>query len=146
MGAKSWQIAVIAGGLLLGGGLLVWQTMGSGDQEAEFSDTMMLVDVATGQLYEVNLRKTRPAVPAKSPETGQRTLVTVHKSKEGQWVVTPTELDEVEAMKDANKVIDLASGIARRQQQLVASVHLQRHQHRRDLALADQQRQHPLLR
>ena len=83
-GVKPWQLAVIVLGLLGGTGLLVWNAVGS--ERIEKADKMMLVDIATGQLFEANIAGRRAVlVPAKHPETGERTLMPVGKDEQGTW-------------------------------------------------------------
>ncbi len=110
MAAKPWQIAVIAGGLLLGGGLLVWQTMGTTAEDAHMTKTVMLVDVTSGQIYKADTRKGGVLFPARSPETGKRALLPVHKDDSGKWVVSPRYLDILQQVEAENKVVDAKTG------------------------------------
>ncbi|MCC5821819.1 MAG: hypothetical protein LAT64_00865 [Phycisphaerales bacterium] len=81
--AKPWQIilVVVALGVL---GFSVWRSMNSG--KPELTRSVMLADVATGDLFELSLAGRRAAVyPEIHPDTGERTLMPVKQEEDGTW-------------------------------------------------------------
>lgn len=109
-GAKPWQVAVIVIGLLAGIGLTVWSTAFSGET-VEIASSMTLVDVTTGQLYEVPVPNRSLSYPLVNPETSQRTLIPAVQ-KDGQWEVpSHMRFRLKEGLKvDTKDVIDFKSG------------------------------------
>jgi hypothetical protein len=84
-GVKPWQLAVIVIGLLVGGGLITWQGFSPG--AVKLADSIMLVDVTTGEIFEAPLPSDRTVgFPAKSPTTGKETLLPATQI-EGKWFV-----------------------------------------------------------
>ena len=84
---KPWQIIliVIAIGVL---GFSVWRQVVKGS--VNFPDSILVVDVETGGVYEMDLGKRNGAYfPERSPESGRHTLMPVVKSEEdGNWYVS----------------------------------------------------------
>ncbi len=84
-GVKPWQLAVIVIGLLVGGGLIAWQGLTS--KEVSLADSIMLVDVTTGEIFQAPLPTGRTVgFPAKNPKTGKETLLPATQV-DGKWFV-----------------------------------------------------------
>jgi hypothetical protein len=83
-GVKPWQLAIIILGLL-GGFALVAGNIFAGE-EIRLADSVILADVRTGALFEISTKGHHGVLlPAKHPETGERTLLPVHETERGQW-------------------------------------------------------------
>lgn len=85
-GAKPWQIALIAVGLLAGVGGIVWAISSMGPLETATS--VILADLSTGELFEANTAGRTVVIPMKNPITGERLLFPVAKTEDGQWKVS----------------------------------------------------------
>lgn len=110
MKVKGWQLAVIVLGLLVGGGLVGYSVMGSGD--ADLPDTMYLVDVESGELYSYPLSSGRSLIlPARRMDSGKIALVRINKEDEG-WVVSERDLGSLGALDQGipTKAIDTETG------------------------------------
>ena len=93
-GVKPWQIAIIIIGLVGGLGLLGWNIFGG--ERIHKADSVVMVDVNTGELFEFSVKGRKGVmVPAKHPETGERTLLPVVKSEDGKWVVSSNHMFEL---------------------------------------------------
>lgn len=102
-GVKPWQLAVIVIGLLVGGGLITWQVASS--NELRLTDSILLVDVTTGEIFETPLPDGRAVIfPAKNPKTSKLTLLPVAQI-DGKWSVRPRYRDAI-----ANVVKSAGSG------------------------------------
>lgn len=91
---KPWQIilVVVALGVL---GFSVWRSMTSG--QPELTRSVTLVDVKTGDLFELSLAGRRAAVyPEIHPDTGERTLMPVQQDENGTWKLYSYTLPAIE--------------------------------------------------
>lgn len=87
--AKPWQIILIVVAVV-GVGFSVWR-FGFGDRVVQ-SDHVTTMCVVTGEIYEIRLGKAKGLMlPAKHPETGERTLFPAEQQG-GKWVVSPNFL------------------------------------------------------
>ncbi|MBY0313805.1 MAG: hypothetical protein K2W85_17205 [Phycisphaerales bacterium] len=108
MGAKPWQIGVIAAGLLIGGGMVVRQVFFSG--EVPVNTKFTLLDPMTGQLYTVDWNNQRFSLPARDPETDDRRLVRAFK-EDGKWKVVERDLSVFENLPpEKNTIVDVETG------------------------------------
>lgn len=84
---KPWQLVlVIVAALVLA--VSLWISL-SGDK-VDFGDRVYMVDVESGTIYYANTGGRRGVIiPAKSPRTGNRTLVPVQIDDEGVISVSP---------------------------------------------------------
>lgn len=110
MKAKPWQIALIVIGLAVGLGSVVWFAV-SGD-DVRLERRYFLVDVESGEIFEVDSSKYRLALPAMHPETKRRTLVGVTQDEDGSWYVAPRDLGLIRDLDKSVEVkaIDKSSG------------------------------------
>ncbi len=100
---KPWQIVVIVGAFL-GAGVLLWLTLNRGP-DIRIADAMLMVDVRTGELFEVSRKPRPPTIPAPNPGTKELTLLPVEKGEDGTWRVMGRYLDNVEALKPSTEVL-----------------------------------------
>ncbi len=88
---KPWQIGLFIAAIAVLGASLAWSFMGG--QKINKPDRIYLVDVTTGDLYYAPVRKRGTVlVPARHPETKQRTLYPVEETDEGGepvWKLMP---------------------------------------------------------
>ncbi len=82
---KPWQIIllIIAFGLL---GFMVWKFMLA--SPIPTTNGYMTVDIMTGQLYDIRKGKAKGVpLPAKNPDTGERTLYPVNQLEDQVWKI-----------------------------------------------------------
>lgn len=110
MQAKPWQIALIVIGLLVGVGSAAWFVLG-GDR-VTLANSILMVDVDTGDVFEVNLDRTRISNPALHPETGKLQLVRLDKDEDGTLFVNGRDLDLLKFLDKSitNKAVDPKTG------------------------------------
>ncbi len=96
MKVKPWQIGVIVIGLLGGVGLIVWWIATAGPVRLAHSYT--LIDVTTGEIYEVDSTRYHLILPARRPDTGKIALVGVSKDEEGNWFVSPRDRGSIKEL------------------------------------------------
>ena len=110
MKAKPWQIALIVIGLAVGLVSAAWFVLG-GD-EVQLDRRYFLIDVETGDIYDVDSKKYRLVLPAMHPESGRVVLVGVQKDDTGVWFVPPRDLESVRQLDKSVQVkaIDPATG------------------------------------
>jgi hypothetical protein len=85
-GIKPWQLAIIIIGLVGGIGLVGWNLFSG--QRIQQADSVVMVDVNTGALFEFSVKGSKSVlIPAKNPETGERTLLPVDKAEGGGWMI-----------------------------------------------------------
>lgn len=109
-GVKPWQIVVLVAGVLA---LAVSLYLSfHGRDEVEFADSMMMVDLETGQLIEAPLPKGRAVLPpAKNPATQRKSFFPVQ-SKDGKWFVNSLYVRYVKDFvpHPENVLVDPATG------------------------------------
>ena len=80
---KPWQIGLFVAAVVVLGASLAWSLM-RGDG-TNIANRMTLIDVKTGDLYNVNLGGSRTVmIPARHPDTRERTLFPVVE-EDGEW-------------------------------------------------------------
>lgn len=100
MKAKPWQIVIIALACIAVGASAAYMFTRSGPN---IPSTIMLVDVSTGQLYQVNIKRHRVGLPAQDPEQKQYRLFPVRKTEAGGWQITENGLGLIRTMTDIDK-------------------------------------------
>jgi len=110
MKAKPWQIALIVIGLAVGLVSAAWFVLG-GD-EVQLDRRYFLIDVETGDIYDVDSKKYRLVLPAMHPESGRVVLVGVQKDATGVWFVPPRDRASIAQLgKDVQvKAVDKETG------------------------------------
>jgi len=85
-GIKPWQLAIIIIGLVGGIGLVGWNLFGG--EKIQQADSVVMVDVNSGELFQFSVKGSKSVlIPARHPDTGERTLLPVDKGEDGGWVV-----------------------------------------------------------
>ncbi len=83
-GMKPWQIGLFIVAAVVLGGSLAFSFLGGSSLDK--ADRIYLVDVTTGQLYYAPVKSRGSViVPARHPETKERTLFKVHEREDGRW-------------------------------------------------------------
>lgn len=110
MQAKPWQIALIVIGLVVGIGSAAWFVFGGG--EVTLANSILMVDVDSGDVYEVNLDRTRISNPALHPETGKLQLVRLDRDEDGTLFVNDRDLSLLKYLDQSitNKAVDPKTG------------------------------------
>jgi len=87
--AKAGRVSPVQVGVLIVGliavGYLVFSLTKSG--RPRLSNTVMLVDVESGKLYQADVSRRTAVIPEISPESGKETLFPVEMTEQGRWVV-----------------------------------------------------------
>lgn len=93
-------------------GICAWQMLGAGEG-VRFARTALLVDAATGDLFEFSLASGRAvSIPARNPDTGLRSLLPVYE-KDGRWVLAGRELAALNHLDVQPAAIDRKTGEVR---------------------------------
>lgn len=110
MQAKPWQIALIVIGLLVGIGSAAWFVLGGDGVTLEHR--YYLIDVDSGEIFEVNSKKYKLMLPARHPDTNKIALVGVSQGEDGVWFVPERQLGMLKQLdKDVQvKAVDPDSG------------------------------------
>ncbi|MCA9276097.1 MAG: hypothetical protein KDA29_08730 [Phycisphaerales bacterium] len=81
---KPWQIVLFLAAIAVLG-FSIWKFGAGSGVESQMADSMMLVDVQTGQLFEADIRGQRGIlIPAKNPDSQKVSLLPVFE-EDGQW-------------------------------------------------------------
>ncbi len=105
---KAWHIVLFVAAVSALGVSAFFTFRGSG---VEFSNRVMLVDVKTGQIYAVDSSNKTITVPARHPETGERTLFPVEREEKGEWRIDPRALRDLdESGLAVPEVVETGSG------------------------------------
>lgn len=87
MKIKPLQAVILVAGAVAAIAAL-WWSFGRADQ-VRLADSVTLVDVQTGQLYQASVRRRTIMQPAAPPDGGEPRLVIVEKDPSGKWFLTP---------------------------------------------------------
>lgn len=105
---KPWQIVliVVAAAVL---GFSVWKQMSK--PSVELPNSVIVVDVATGELYRMKLGKRNGAYfPERHPDTGKLSLMPVEKNDSGDWYIVEHAMPALEDINDKNNVVNASTG------------------------------------
>ncbi len=99
-GAKPWQFVVLALGFAAIVFTIVYTFVG-GDKAPDLATKVTVVDVNSGQLFEVDVSKMGLMVPMTNPDTNTPTLYPVYR-EEGQvdWKIMSQYVSVVRALPD----------------------------------------------
>lgn len=105
---KPWQlILIVAAFVALGVSAFLMLS----NNDVQKASSMMLADIETGDLYEVKLKRVRGVtLPAKHPETGERTLVPVKKT-DTEWVVPEMYRSSLDSVERSDVILDRGRGV-----------------------------------
>ena len=106
MKVKTWQIAIIALGLIVGVGSVLYSVFSS--NELKLPHRYHLVDVESGDIYVVDTTKYRPGIPALRPDSTVRALLPIEQEGsrwhvEGRWLGSTTGVDPGVEFKAVDK-------------------------------------------
>lgn len=78
-------------------------------------NSVTLVDVKTGDLFEFDVSGHRPVVvPEKNPQTGEHTLVVAYKTENGSWRIYERQLSALDTIPGPHgAVVDRKTGEVR---------------------------------
>lgn len=109
MKAKPVQIAIIVIGLIVG---VVGIVMAMGKHSSpRTASEVVLVDMKTGELFEASTRKRTLVLPAKNPDTGERSLMRVHFDEEQDaYVISGHYLDMLKEIEGITVPVDMETG------------------------------------
>lgn len=83
---KPWQIGLFIAAVVVLGASLAWSILGG--REIDKPDRIYLVDVTTGEMYYAPVKaRGTVIVPARHPETKERTLYPVEEDESSGWVL-----------------------------------------------------------
>ncbi len=101
-GAKPWQFVVLALGFVAIVFTVVYTFIG-GDKTPDLTSLVTVVDVKSGQLYEVDSTKFFLGFPMTNPETKSATLFPVSRESETDpWKIQAQYVSVVRALPDAD--------------------------------------------
>ncbi len=106
---KLWQIVlfVAAAGAIVLTAYRLWR----GDS-VEVAHDLLVADIATGQVFEIDTNGKGIALPAKHPETGDRTLYPIFRGEGGQWTLESRALAAINARElETGGAIDKETGV-----------------------------------
>lgn len=109
-GVKPWQIVVLVAAVLAIGVSLYFSF--NSEDDVEFADSMVMVDLESGQLIDAPFPKGRAVIPpAMNPDTQRRTYFPALQ-RDGKWFVNPRYLSQVKEFvpKPEAVLIDAKSG------------------------------------
>lgn len=101
---KPWQVVLIVAAFAVLG-FSIWRFGFS--NAVKQPDSILLVDVKTGTLYDTRKGQARGILlPARHPETNERTLFPVEKLADGSWVIRDRYASLFREMRLDNTVVD----------------------------------------
>lgn len=92
---------------------IVWRA-GSGRGRVPMADTVLMVDVRSGQLFEMSVGRTGLMVPERHPQTGALGLFPVERDDSGAFVI-PARMREGLAMVEGGggAIVDRRTGVVK---------------------------------
>lgn len=91
---KPWQIGVFALAVIVLGASLYWTFRG--DNNPDFADRIIFVDVKTGDRYEISITgRGFGMVPFINPDTAEFTLMPAEENSNGDWVIDDRYFSEL---------------------------------------------------
>jgi hypothetical protein len=109
---KKWHIVLFVLAIV-GLGFTVWWTLSDDSVPEGLTHRLVMVDVTTGDLFEMSTRRKAAVIPEVNPDSGKATLFPVHE-RDGKWYLIDrylSALGQGDAKPDA--VIDQSSGEVR---------------------------------
>ena len=109
---KPWQVVLILAALVALG-TSVYLTLG-GERSVNLTKQVMVVDVTTGDLYELSLPPPPKAIvyPVVNPETSKHALMPVSKNASGDWAIYARDMGSLTLVEGEPKAIkDRRTGV-----------------------------------
>lgn len=111
--AKPWQIILIVVGILGAGVSLWWFGLRGSDADRLMANSIVMVDVESGQLYEFQLKGRRGVmIPERHPESGKIALLPVEQDSSGNWVISDRSRATLQYVEVTNNAVDRTTWIA----------------------------------
>lgn len=85
-GLKPWHIVLF---VVAVGGLIAGIFMSSSGNTPDMAKRILMVDLASGELFEVDTSDKGVILPARNPDTNRATLMPAQKEPDGTWRVHP---------------------------------------------------------
>jgi hypothetical protein len=89
---RPWQIVLFVAAVLALGFIGYKVIRGNG---INVEHDLLVVDVITGELYEIDTNGRGIVLPTKNPATGERTMFAIFKDEDGQWFLEGRALGAV---------------------------------------------------
>jgi hypothetical protein len=83
---KPWQVLILVLGVAAVG-YLVYRVAFTGKGTGQLADAIYGVDVATGEVFEYDVRSHAVVFPAVNPATGKRTVLPAGQAADGTWFI-----------------------------------------------------------
>lgn len=106
---KPWQIGVIALAVVAAGVSLVLSILR--DDSPRMTHRVLLVDVQTGDLFEINTARFQAVLPEINPETGSATLLPVGQEPDGKYRIEARYLDSLPPDVETPAIVDGAVNV-----------------------------------
>lgn len=100
---RPWHIVVIVAALAIAG-VSLWFTLNRGPN-LKIADSMLMVDVQTGELFQVSRKPRPPTIPFTNPKTKAMALLPVEKSGEGGWKIMARYMENIDALNPSTDVL-----------------------------------------
>lgn len=111
--AKPWQIVLIVVGILGAGVSLWWFGLRGSDADRLMSNSIVMVDVETGQLYEFQLKGRRGVmIPERHPDSGKIALLPVEQDGSGNWVISDRSRPTLQYVEVTNNAVNRSTWVA----------------------------------
>lgn len=108
---KPWQIVVLVAAVVIVGSSL-YLSFGRGPK-LELADSVRMVDVNTGELFNLRIGKGGATIPGTNPKTRTLTLLPVVE-REGKWYLAERYLPAMQNLEGKHEaVVDAKSGEVR---------------------------------
>lgn len=101
---KPWQIGVIALAIVAAGVSIVLAVLR--DNSPRMTHRVLLVDVQTGDLFEINTERFQSVLPEINPETGAATLVPVEREPDGKYRISDRYMNSLPAETETPAIVD----------------------------------------
>ncbi|MCL4743660.1 MAG: hypothetical protein KJZ54_15805 [Phycisphaerales bacterium] len=105
---KAWHIVLFVAAIAALG-LTAWRTFFRDTPQRRLSNSIMFVDVESGQLFEFAVGGRKAVMPPeRHPETNKIALVPVYK-EDGKWLVPTRYKETLDQVEVENRAVDRAS-------------------------------------
>ncbi|MEL7473916.1 MAG: hypothetical protein AAGK04_11420 [Planctomycetota bacterium] len=98
---KPWQVLLFVAAIA-SLAYAAWNALSG--EKVELAQTINLVDVHTGELFEVDVSRRGMVIPAKHPETGERTLLGV-RLEDGEWRLNAKGIESLKQIRGSHDAV-----------------------------------------
>lgn len=108
---KPWQVILIVASFLVLAGSVWFFGFRPTDDSRLMANSLVLIDVESGQLYEFDLKGRRGVIiPERHPESGKLSLIPVFQDEAGAWVVGERDISSIGLVEVPVSAVDPRSG------------------------------------